>query len=283
MKLRSETMTRLTAQRARRFVAAPAVALTLAVGSLSPATVVIGGGAVMLTPTPAAAIPVYDAANHVQNLLVAARALEQINKQIQQIENQYTQISNQAKMLENFGTDYFSGLQGLRDQTEELLDLSNSIANGIAQVEASYEDLYPEEFDASSIEFATIRDRLEQQRDANRAAALEALKIGAQISRNNAQRGDRAADIIAASESAPGAKAVNQATNQLLGVLIEQVSDLTDLVNQTSKVQQMLAAEKANQEEMRLADEEAFWAARKRVTSADIGDMTPNVQLTPRS
>ena len=36
---------------------------------------------------PVAAIPVFDASNYAQNLLQAARALEQINRQIESLQN----------------------------------------------------------------------------------------------------------------------------------------------------------------------------------------------------
>ena len=39
-------------------------------------------------PSPAQAMPVFDRANYAQNLLTAARTLQQINKQIQSLQNE---------------------------------------------------------------------------------------------------------------------------------------------------------------------------------------------------
>lgn len=64
---------------------------------------------------------VYDPSNYAQNVLTAARSLQQINNQIQQIQNQATSLINQAKNLASLP---FSTLQTLRqqiDQTRQLL------------------------------------------------------------------------------------------------------------------------------------------------------------------
>ena len=56
---------------------------------------------------------VYDPTNYAQNVLTAARALQQINNQIQQIQNQATSLINQAKNLANLP---FSSLTQLQSQ-----------------------------------------------------------------------------------------------------------------------------------------------------------------------
>ncbi len=45
----------------------------------------------------AEAFTVYDPANHAQNVLQAARALEQINNQIRTLQNQATMLQNMAR------------------------------------------------------------------------------------------------------------------------------------------------------------------------------------------
>lgn len=52
----------------------------------------------LVAASPAAAqITVFDPTNHSQNLLTAARELQQINNQIQQLQNQAMSLANQAK------------------------------------------------------------------------------------------------------------------------------------------------------------------------------------------
>src|SRR3546814_20742908 len=55
---------------------------------------------VMVSPASAQWI-VYDPTNYVQNVLSAARALEQINNQITSLQNEATMLINQARNLAN--------------------------------------------------------------------------------------------------------------------------------------------------------------------------------------
>lgn len=266
MKLRPETMIALTARKARQFIAAPALALTLAVGSL-------GGAAVTLAPTPAAAVPVYDVANHTQNILVAVRALEQINNQIEQITNQIEQIQNQAKMLENFGGNYLSAITDLTSDTEALLNASDAIANNINNISASYKSLYPEDYASAS--FEDMMDQLRRQRAANREAAEQAMTVGAQVRNNNAKREARVDSVVNASLSAPGQTAVAQSQAQLLGILSDQIADLTMLIDQIGRVDQQRLAEDANHEAMQ-EEMNARLNQRRSQSPQTVGDLTYN-------
>src|SRR3546814_14103981 len=61
-------------------------------------TGVIGAAMVADVPT-AQAVPVFDSANYSQNLLTAARTLQQINQQIQSLQNEAQLLANQQKHL----------------------------------------------------------------------------------------------------------------------------------------------------------------------------------------
>ena len=65
------------------------IALTAVV--LAPATIV--------AVVPAQAMPVFDQANYSQNLLTAARTLQQIDQQIQQLQNEAKMLANMDKHL----------------------------------------------------------------------------------------------------------------------------------------------------------------------------------------
>ena len=61
---------------------------------------------------------VYDPTNYAQNVLTAARSLQQINNQIQQIQNQATSLINEARNLTSLP---FSSLQQLQQQPRRRL------------------------------------------------------------------------------------------------------------------------------------------------------------------
>src|SRR3546814_13218528 len=66
----------------------------------------LGAGMAVVPAGPAGAITVFDPSNFAQNILQAARALEQINNQIQSLQNQATMLQNMAKNLQRL--DYSS-------------------------------------------------------------------------------------------------------------------------------------------------------------------------------
>ena len=65
----------------------------------STCTLAVGGG-FALAPAAAVAMPVFDATNYAQNLLQAARALEQINNQIRSLQNEAGMLEAMARNLE---------------------------------------------------------------------------------------------------------------------------------------------------------------------------------------
>lgn len=73
--------------------------------ALLASTVAIGVG---LAAAPASAQIVFDPSNYAQNVLTAARALQQINNQITSLANQTQMLVNQARNLTNLPTSMLS-------------------------------------------------------------------------------------------------------------------------------------------------------------------------------
>ena len=89
----------------RRAIMATAIATSLVSGTMiaAPAQAQFGG-------------IVYDPSNYAQNVLTAARTLEQINNQIQQITNQVRSLENDARNLTHLGERFAPELvQQLRE------------------------------------------------------------------------------------------------------------------------------------------------------------------------
>src|SRR6201999_1715728 len=85
--------------------------------------------AVFMGPKRAAAqLTVFDPSNYAQNVLIAARTVQQINNQIVSLQNQAQMLINQAK---NLATLPFSSLLQLEQsilRTQQLLAQAQSIA-----------------------------------------------------------------------------------------------------------------------------------------------------------
>ena len=71
---------------------------------------------------------VYDPTNFSQNVLTAARELQQINNQITMLTNQATSLVNQARNLANLPMSTLTQLQSSIAQTQSLLGQAQNIA-----------------------------------------------------------------------------------------------------------------------------------------------------------
>ncbi|MCP4617782.1 MAG: P-type conjugative transfer protein TrbJ, partial [Bradyrhizobium sp.] len=82
---------------------------------------------VMVQPASAQWV-VYDPTNYVQNVLSAARALEQINNQITSLQNEATMLINQARNLASLPYSSLQRLQQSVQRTQQLLGQAQHIA-----------------------------------------------------------------------------------------------------------------------------------------------------------
>src|SRR5215470_2715120 len=97
--------------------------------------------AVSVEPAPAQLI-VFDPNNYAQNVLTAARALQQINNQIVSLQNQAQMLINQAR---NLATLPFSSLLQLEQsikRTQQLLAQAQRIAYDIQQIDRAFSTTY---------------------------------------------------------------------------------------------------------------------------------------------
>ena len=86
------------------------IAVVLALGTA-------GSLAMALETSASAQITVFDPTNYSQNLLTAARALQQINNQVQSLQNQARMLLNQSKNLSRID---FPEVQALTQKLQEI-------------------------------------------------------------------------------------------------------------------------------------------------------------------
>src|ERR1700681_4818958 len=104
-------------------------------------------GAVVLTvslspPPSLAQVVVFDPNNYAQNVLTAARALQQINNQITSLQNQTQMLINQAKNLANLPFSSLQQLQSSFQRTQQLLTQAQRIAYDIQQIDRAFSTTY---------------------------------------------------------------------------------------------------------------------------------------------
>ncbi len=110
----------------------PRAAITAAVLAIP-----LSASPVLVAPASAQWI-VYDPTNYVQNVLTAARSLEQINNQITSLQNQATSLINQARNLASLPFSSLQQLQQSVQRTQQLLQQAQRIAYDVQNIDQAF-------------------------------------------------------------------------------------------------------------------------------------------------
>ena len=222
----------------------PSFRRTVVAGVLAASTIVPA-----LAPIPAYAQfggIVYDPTNYAQNVLTAARSLQQINNQIQQIQQAATSLINEARNLASLP---FSSLQQLQQQvqrTQQLLGQAQRIAYDVQNIQQAFTDRYKGA--ALTGDHAQMVANANARWEDSVGALEDALKVQAGVVGN--VDGSRSAmdSLVSSSQSATGALQAAQAGNQLLALQSQQLADLTALVAAQGRAQALDSARQAAEE-----------------------------------
>jgi type IV secretion system protein TrbJ len=186
---------------------------------------------------------VFDPSNYSQNLLTAARTLQQVNNQILSLQNEAQMLINQARHLASLPYSSLQQLQQSIGRTRQLLSQAQNIAYDVQKIDQAFSTTYAPA-SASQSDDALISNA--QQRWQNAVAGLQdALRIQATVVGNlDTSRAEMAA-LVDASQSAAGALEAAQASNQLLALQAQQLVDLTAAVAAQGRAQSLEAAARA--------------------------------------
>jgi type IV secretion system protein TrbJ len=199
-------------------------------------------GIIAATPAHAQLI-VKDPTNYAQNVLQAARALQQVNNQITQIQNQATSLVNEARNLASLPFSSLQQLQQQVQQTRQLLTQAQRIAYDVQQVEQAFTGRYKGAAltgtDAQMV--ANANERWED----SVGAFEDALRVQAGVVGNIDGARSAMNSLVSASQSATGALQASQAGNQLLALQSQQLADLTALVAAQGRAQALESARSA--------------------------------------
>ncbi len=97
----------------------------------------------------AAQLTVFDPANYQENLLSAARALEQINNQVRQLQNQVLMIQRMDQNLLRLGSTLSPDLQRTLADIQTQLRAGEGIALSLQATQNGYEQLFPRQVSAA--------------------------------------------------------------------------------------------------------------------------------------
>lgn len=188
------------------------------------------GPAALLAATPASAqLSVYDPTNYAQNLLQAARSLEQINNQVRALQNQTTMLQNMARNLERIDFPQLQQVTSAMQRIDALMGQARGIDFRVDQLDERLRRLFPGAVArvlGSDQRILQARARL----DAATAGYRQAMGVQAQVVENVRQDAGVLADIISRSQGAVGGLQAQQAANQLLALSISQQFQLQNLL-----------------------------------------------------
>jgi P-type conjugative transfer protein TrbJ len=172
---------------------------------------------------------VFDPNNFSQNILTAARELQQVNNQIQMLTNQATMLVNQARNLANLPMSTLTQLQSSIAQTQSLLGQAQNIAFNVQRIEQAYSTSYGSAAGAGSTSAMVANAQARWQ---NSVGAFEdSLKVQAGVVGNIPTNSSAMTSLVSASQNATGALQAAQAGNQLLALQSQQLSDLVAVLS----------------------------------------------------
>ncbi|KAB2726436.1 P-type conjugative transfer protein TrbJ [Brucella anthropi] len=241
----------MTVSRVTRLASASTLALALSMPIalapifITPAHALFGFGRI-----------VYDPTNHAENLLTAARTLEQINNQIQSLQNEAQMLINQARNLASLPHSSLPQLQQNVQRTQQLLGQAQNIAFDVQAIDRMFAQDYAK-LDISATDKQLIADA--RSRWENTVGGLQdAMRVQAGVVGNiDTNRAEMSA-LVGQSQGATGALQATQAGNQLLALQSQQLSDLIALLAADGRAGALTEAERATAAEQGRIQRERF-------------------------
>ncbi|MYZ49103.1 P-type conjugative transfer protein TrbJ [Propylenella binzhouense] len=202
----------------------------------------------MTSAPPAHAITVFDPSNYAQNVIQAARALQQINNQITSLQNEAQMILNQARNLASLPYSSLQQLQQSVQRTQQLLGQAQRIAYDVQNIEEQFRQNYGRGGFGSATDQQLVEGARERWRTSV-AGFEDALKTQATVVGNLDTARAQLSALVSASQGATGALQATQAGNQLVALQTQQLTDLTALVAAQGRSQALEQARQAASQE----------------------------------
>jgi P-type conjugative transfer protein TrbJ len=233
--------------------------------------------AATLTATPAHAFfgggfggIVYDPQNHAENILSAARSLEQINNQITSLQNEAQMLINQAHNLTGLPYSALQDLQQSVQRTQQLLGEAQRIAYDVQAIDQAFQTDYgPASLTATD---QALVDGARERWQTTVGGLQDAMRVQAGVVGNLETNRAQMSALIGESQGATGALQATQAGNQLLALQSQQISDLTALMAAQGRAQNLESAQMA-------AAQEQAREQRRRFLEPGIGYQPGNAQM----
>ncbi|KRW96778.1 P-type conjugative transfer protein TrbJ [Paracoccus sp. PXZ] len=201
---------------------------------------------------------VYDPTNHAENLLTAARTLEQINNQITSLQNEAQMLINQARNLASLPYSSLQALQQNVQRTQQLLGQAQNIAFDVQNIDQMFQQDYGN-LSLTATDQQLIADARSRW-ETTVGGLQDAMRVQAGVVGNiDSNRAEMSA-LVGESQGATGALQATQAGNQLLALQSQQLSDLIAVISANGRAEALMEAERATAAEQGRIQRERFLA-----------------------
>lgn len=200
----------------RRRVIAIITALVLGIGSMQAAQAQLFGGVV------------FDPRNFAQNILTAARSLEQINNQVRSLQSQADMLINDAKDLATLDFNAQDELKRLLEEIAALIIEANAISYEIEETDRVFQEAYPEEYDNFSN--TEIAENAEFQWETSRSGFHDALLMQSQIVTTVQADTQMLDHLLGESAQTEGNLSATQTGNQIAALNAKQNMQVQELL-----------------------------------------------------
>jgi len=172
---------------------------------------------------------VFDPSNYSQNLLTAARALQQVTNQIQELQNQASMLANMGRDLTSLETSQLPTIVTALTQISSLINQGSGIAFNVGATTAAWQSAFPNSYPSGTPAAALAGDAQVRWQQAM-AAFGQTLQVQAQVVQDVQTDASTLSSLVDASQGAVGNLQAIQATNQLLALSIKQQIQIQDLM-----------------------------------------------------
>lgn len=169
---------------------------------------------------------VYDPTNHAENVLQAARALQQIEHQIQQLTHEIRMLENMARDLESLPESLADDIRRRLARVDELMREAEGIGYRVDEIERAYEEAYPEDYGPEPPGSDALAEDARERGRQSRAAWRDSLTLGAEIVSRAPDTAGSLDGMISASQGAAGNLQAAQAGNQIAALQAQQLMQM---------------------------------------------------------
>jgi type IV secretion system protein TrbJ len=188
-----------------------------------------------------AQMTVFDPSNYAQNVMTAARELQQVQHEITALQNQAQILINQGRNLASLPTSTLNLLQSDLTRTEQLLSEAQHITYNTGQINQAFQTTYGAA--PLSTSDAQLVARAQQRWQISLGAFQDALNVQAGVVGNLTNTRTQMNTLVTASQGANGSLQATQSGNQLLALIAKELADLIAVETAQARAESLHAAD----------------------------------------